>query len=271
VRVKDFVKLILRKTKLIGVADYILFHFEIQRAKKSNAAFFLEKPGYKVPPRNLAFDAYNHVNWKEYHETGLAEAKGYAGLFKKYVSSNGPRFLEWGCGPARLIRHFPSLLQINNASFYGTDYNPQTIEWCSKNIEEITFVQNKLNPPLPFENDFFDYILARSVFTHLSESLHFSWIAELFRILKPEGVLVFTTHGETFKERLTPYEKQLYISGKLIIRGDSIEGKKTFIAIQSPDFIRNSLLSGHKILEFIPGCSFSGPAQYEQDLWVVQK
>ncbi len=42
-------------------------------------------------------------------------------------------------------------------------------------------------------------IHAISIFMHLSETMHYAWINELYRILKKDGILIFTTHGELCK------------------------------------------------------------------------
>ena len=42
----------------------------------------------------------------------------------------------------------------------------------------------------------FDLIYAVSVFTHLDLDLGRRWLADLHRILKPGGLLLFSVHGE---------------------------------------------------------------------------
>ena len=104
--------------------------------------------------------------------------------------------LEWGCGPGRVIRHLPALL--NEATIIGSDFNSESIDWCSKHILDVTFVKNELEPPLPFEKNLFDFIYAISVFTHLSESSCHQWIDELVRIIKPNGILMIWTNGDGY-------------------------------------------------------------------------
>ena len=48
-----------------------------------------------------------------------------------------------------------------------------------------------------------DVIYAISVFTHLSEAMHESWMAELRRVLKPDGILLATLHGNKVRGKLT--------------------------------------------------------------------
>jgi len=49
------------------------------------------------------------------------------------------------------------------ARFHGTDYNPELIAWCQKNMGNLAeFSRNKLKPPLTYANEKFDFICAIS-------------------------------------------------------------------------------------------------------------
>jgi SAM-dependent methyltransferase len=269
--IKDAIKYSLNKLNLLHAADYFRLCLEMAKTSKSNKRFLKNHPGFNPPPVSLAFDAYNDLSLQEYYDTGIKEAKGYAEIARKYLQKSEICFLEWGCGPARIIRHMPELFKGWKASFCGTDYNKETISWCRQNISDVKFETNELRPPLAFNENTFHCILARSVFTHLSEELHYVWISELFRVLKSEGILIFTTLGDNYRSRFTPKERDLYESGKLITREWSKVGKKSYIAMHSPKFIRDALLKGRAVLEHIPHCAFSGPPNYEQDVWVAKK
>ena len=55
-----------------------------------------------------------------------------------------------------------------------------------------------------------------SVFTHLSEALQVSWLAELSRVLKPGGYLLLTTVGAPFADAfLPPRQREQFRSGKI--------------------------------------------------------
>ena len=49
--------------------------------------------------------------------------------------------------------------------------------------------------PLAYADDTFDLVYALSVFTHLTEDLCEAWMDELYRIVKPGGAAIVTTHG----------------------------------------------------------------------------
>ena len=178
------------------------------------------------------------------------------------------RLAEWGCGPARLIRHLTQIDGIGRIELHGYDYNSATIDWCKKNLEEISFHTCNLEPPLSAGSDYFDCVYALSVFTHLSEKMHYEWMDELFRVLRPGGVLIFTTHGNNSAHRLLPDDRKTYEAGGLVVKGGVSEGKKHFLAYHPPAHIRNKLLKGKKILGHL-----ESPDEYRlgQDVWIVRK
>ena len=60
-----------------------------------------------------------------------------------------------------------------------------------------------MTPPLSFESAAFDIVYSVSVFTHLDERLQDMWLDELFRILRPGGILIISVHGQNAHRPLT--------------------------------------------------------------------
>jgi ubiquinone/menaquinone biosynthesis C-methylase UbiE len=231
-------------------------------------AFTSEHPDFITPPAFLSYDAYHHTNWWAYYDTGLKHSELISDLIKEYLEEKEIKICEWGCGPARIIRHLDNIDGFNKIELYGTDYNEESISWCKKNIKGVTFLENTLDPPLPLESDLFDCVYAISIFTHLSEKSHYAWIEELFRILKPGGILIFTTHSDRCSSRLLPTEKEKYNAGRLVVKGRIREGKKHYLAYHPPQFIRKKLLRDHTILKHINN---TDTYQLEQDVWCIEK
>jgi len=98
--------------------------------------------------------------------------------------------LDWGCGPGRVAVHLPY------PGLRGCDPDPAGVEWCNANITEGRFKVSGLYPPLPYEDESFDAVIAVSVMTHLKREVQRLWLRELARILRPGGVFAATLHGE---------------------------------------------------------------------------
>jgi SAM-dependent methyltransferase len=257
---------LLRKMRLLDLADFMFYIKDRIGNLYSNKEFLLSNRDFPVPPPHLAFDAYATTNWQFYFKSGLDQAQFIANIINENILSGSIRILEWGCGPGRIIRHLGNFLKHQTYELYGSDYNRETIAWCQKYLKGISFSLNELKPPFPYESNFFDCIFAISVFTHLSEEMHFAWIKELYRVLKPNGVIIITTHGDiSSKDRLLLDEKIVYDSGKLVTRGHVREGKKWYLAYHPQEFVRTILLKDFKIISSNQG------RFYEQDLWVAKK
>lgn len=108
--------------------------------------------------------------------------------------------LEFGCRDGRLTRYFFDLAE--EASVFGCDVALKELKKCRRRFPQGHFVHNRTRPPLPFENNRFDFIFSYSVFTHLTENNQKDWLRELSRILKPGGVMMHTVHSYECLRRL---------------------------------------------------------------------
>lgn len=119
--------------------------------------------------------------------------------------------LEFGCRFGRLTQYFFDLAP--KAKIFGCDIAHKEINKCRKKFPQGHFIHNQTSPPLPFVDHYFDFICSYSVFTHLSEENHASWLKEFSRLLKPGGVMVHTIHSYECLKRLrffTPYSLEKY-------------------------------------------------------------
>jgi SAM-dependent methyltransferase len=103
------------------------------------------------------------------------------------------QILDFGCGCARILRWLPA--EVTKAQIFGCDIDEQAIEWCQQHFPEMDFLRNNFEPPLPYADQTFDLILNHSVFTHIDERMQDLWLAELCRVLKPEGLALLSVHG----------------------------------------------------------------------------
>src|SRR5690606_30989044 len=110
--------------------------------------------------------------------------------------------LDFGCGCGRVIRHFHG----HQPRMFGCDYNSQLVDWSAANLGFAEFTTNMLAPPTSYGDGQFDFIYALSVFTHFPENLQKPWLEEMKRILKPNGLLFLTFHGERYARQLQAEE-----------------------------------------------------------------
>ena len=114
--------------------------------------FINKNPEFRLPPPHLAYDAYGDINWNQYYNMGLKVALHISELIKKNIDKPSISICEWGCGPARILRHLANCFQGQTVKLYGFDYNQETIQWCTDNFPNITFSNNLLAPPLQYHS-----------------------------------------------------------------------------------------------------------------------
>ncbi|MFO7810727.1 MAG: class I SAM-dependent methyltransferase [Candidatus Delongbacteria bacterium] len=261
--VKKYGSFILRKAGLLELADYIKFIISLLKNSKTNRKFVKANPGVSLPPDFILFESFGKLNYHAYYYKGKETAAGLFNIIEEYADIKSLKVLEWGCGPARVLRHLPDLYP--DSEFYGSDYNDKTISWCRKNINNVSFEINHLEPPFRFEDDTFDVIYSVSVFTHLDSENQIKWFDECMRVLKNRGLFLFTTHGDSATDRLLASEKKLYVSEGYYIRSNVTEGKRNFTSYNTEKYIRDSFKKHASFVEFIPG------KKNEQDIWLVRK
>jgi SAM-dependent methyltransferase len=259
---------ILRKIHLLKATEHLQYLLRTWSLRKSNNDFVNKNPNFPLPPAHLAYDAYSAPDWNFYKTSGEGTADFLVAIINgHFLNKREIAVYEWGCGPGRVIRHLPSKLS-DVASVYGSDYNSETIEWCEDNLPKIRFSLNELNPPLPYKDAQFDFVYCISVFTHLSELNGLTWADELYRVLKPGGLLVITTAGDySFETDLLTDEKEKYKERGIVTRGQYEEGKKMYLARHNPTYVKDTLLKKFEFLEH----STAGFPFISQDFWLVLK
>ncbi len=265
--IKGQISNLLRKFRILYILDWIRYYFQKIKNRKINNDFKIKYPDVDLPPDYLIYESFQ-INYQKYYNDSFETAKWLFNLFKKYIDLKDKKILDWGCGPGRIIRHLPVVIG-NGCEYFGTDYNKKSIDWCTQNLSNINFNNNSLEAKLPYPDAFFDIIYGISIFTHISEQLHYDWYIELYRILCPGGIMFLTTQGDNFKVKMTKKEVIKYNNNELVVRGKVKEGHRTFSAFHPIGFIKK-LFENAEILEHIvtkPGKQKILP----QDIWIIRK
>jgi SAM-dependent methyltransferase len=119
------------------------------------------------------------------------------------------RVLDIGCGIGRCAIPLTRFLSAQG-EYRGFDIRRDGIEWCQKNIESrfpnfrfqcINLANPTYHPAgeeladhfsFPYEDECFDLVFSKSVFTHLQSAIVERYLGETKRVLKPGGSCLHT-------------------------------------------------------------------------------
>jgi SAM-dependent methyltransferase len=184
------------------------------------------------PSPELIFLVTNGRDPVVFEATGAADLK----LVRKAIATarvtlpaSKLRVLDWGCGCGRLARHWSK--DGTDVELFGCDINPTLVGWCKENLKFGKFSDSHLDPPLEYEDNFFDLLYGISVFTHLTFQEHYRWMCEIWRVLKPGGAAVLTAHGPTMFPAILANLKETSANDHGVLRTTLID-EDAFVCIE---------------------------------------
>jgi ubiquinone/menaquinone biosynthesis C-methylase UbiE len=196
-----------------------------------------------IPPRDLVertgprYEDRSDEWFRGFYErTGRARRAAIERALPQDFSFEGRRVLDFGCGAGRVLRQF--LPEAESGEFWGCDLYEPTIAWLSENLSPpFRFYVNEKRP-MPHPDEYFDLIYAISVFTHITEEWA-SWLLELRRILKPDGLLLATFIGPRSWKRSLHREVDEDELGVAMLRLDQSYSKTSGpLVLHSPWWVR---------------------------------
>lgn len=153
-----------------------------------------------IPPRRHHFVGHAESDFAATGDEFLGHFRTLGGL------QPTDRVLDIGSGIGRMARPLAAFL-TGSGTYDGFDVNPAGIAWCAERYDaRFTFVaadlfNTRYNPTgtqaaaeftFPYPDGRFDFALATSVFTHLTEPEAERYVAQAARTLAPGGRLFAT-------------------------------------------------------------------------------
>jgi SAM-dependent methyltransferase len=76
------------------------------------------------------------------------------------------------------------------------DIDVEAVAWCVRNIADARFLPINPQSHIDAPNGAFDFVFGISVFTHLDQPHEDFWLKELHRIIRPNGLILVSVHGD---------------------------------------------------------------------------
>ncbi len=160
----------------------------------TDAAFRSERP-FPLPPPDLRFRVAGDPGGDGFVQIGAETVENLHLCLASvgYSLESFEAILDFGAGCGRTL--IPISRRLPRARLYAVDTDRDAIEWCRQNLATVESQSNAAQPPLPFEDGYFDFIYAVSVFTHLGPAMEQQWLGELKRLLRPGGIALLTVYS----------------------------------------------------------------------------
>jgi SAM-dependent methyltransferase len=193
----------------------------------------------------------------------------------------GTRVLDFGCSSGRVVRVLHAAHP--GAAFHGCDPNGEAIDWAATHLRGIEFVVSPQRPPLELDADSLDAAYAISIWSHFNAAPGLAWLAEMARVIRPGGVLIFSTHGfqsialragrgEAASGGVVRAANDLYASGFSFYPlfddgGDwGVVDPDWGMAFLTPEWLLPRIAADWELVAFRPAA-----LEADQDLWTVRR
>jgi SAM-dependent methyltransferase len=201
-----------------------------------------------LPPAKLRVLVSGTADAQFFLTSGREQATHFRSMLSRHdVSVSGMAILDFGCGCGRITRWWDGV--EGPVKIFACDPHPELAGWCRANLAFADVAVSGENPPLPYPDAAFDFVYALSIFTHLPEDRCVSWMAELHRVIRPGGLLLFTIAGDSYRERLGETDQHAYDAGRPVVQFDTAAGTNLCIAYHPPAYVRGPMTEGFDLLE----------------------
>jgi SAM-dependent methyltransferase len=210
----------------------------------------------------------NQWTREEFFATGHKEIEavfGYATKMGVCIDKTSPA-LDFGCGVGRLTR----ALANHFSECVGIDISSAMINYARELSSDLSHCRFLLNEDVQLKSlpdNYFGFIYSSLVLQHIARPCSHQYVAELVRVLKPGGVLIFQVPEKLRANSLTKIRTRLALRS----RTQSVLGRQKPYAMEmhciGENVIRNLIArTGTRVVDvaITNSCdpSFSGDLQY---------
>ena len=118
-------------------------------------------------------------------------------LLARFAPETLDGYLDVGCGDGRWTFDVRQRLPASCRAV-GVDFSERAIGFARLIAPEIEF-QVQRGESLPFEDSTFDFLTSIEVIEHVEDGSEETFLSELYRVLRPDGLMILTTPSWNLK------------------------------------------------------------------------
>jgi SAM-dependent methyltransferase len=221
--------------------------------------FLLTHPALPEPEQAIAY----------YFSDGAESARKLSEILVRnaaFAPSGSYSVFEFASGYGMVTRHLAQ--QLSGADIVSCDIHAQAVAFINDTLGSPALISRHLPEDLNL-NRHFDVVFALSFFSHMPEATFGRWLQALFSLVRPGGILVFTTHGLASQKIFgdVPLSESGFAFMPSSEQGD-LDGNEYGSSISTPDYVIGEVYRRLRA----PICEFRHAYWWShQDLYVVAK
>lgn len=160
-------------------------------------------------------------------------------IYKRVGFQDGLKVLECGCGPGYLL--FNLAKEFPKCAYTGLEIDSYLYEVFKENISEYKTQNIRAKQGSIYKtgepDDFFDVVISRLVLEHLEKPS--DAIREMFRVLKPGGILIIVSNDFEYHVLTFPHIPELDLMYKAYCSLRIDEGGNPYIGRELPTYLKH--------------------------------
>jgi ubiquinone/menaquinone biosynthesis C-methylase UbiE len=235
---------------------------------RANAKFLKKQPvTLRVPPAYYMYEVFG-PNLSSFYRSGIEVAEFVRQQLG--INQRPAHLLDLGCGVGRIT--FPLAQLLDPAvKVYGCDIHAGMINWCSQQATDgnLEFRHQPSLTTLPFTDHHFGSVVVLSIITHTSAADVAPFLAEIHRVTSSRGLVLLTTQGDTFVDRLLDHERKAYMKDGYYYRTIGPRGDRFYSSYHSRACIDQLIEDRFEVVSYKAGTV--GAVRPAQDVYVLRR
>jgi ubiquinone/menaquinone biosynthesis C-methylase UbiE len=188
--------------RYINVIKNVFYSMNIKNNEFISFIENINKNNIKISDKELytklnnIYKSLNSNSEVQEFDRETARSKQLVKFLNKINKKDIKRYLDFGGGDGSLTLSIKNTLNLQNEDVYITDIK----KYDTIDKYNLNFVQNN-NGVIDLPENSFDLITAYMVFHHIKDDIQEQNIQQLYKLLKPGGILVLREHNLHFKNK----------------------------------------------------------------------